>query len=167
MKAAGLVVVFTAAALILLALLLWPRGSSRPVASINGQPDLTNQLATQAKVETPSAASALPPVAPVLDGGRPQEEIVGIGAVLSRPDNDGLLRITKVLPNSPSEAAGLSGPLDIHKIDGISVRGLSLQECVAMLRGAVGTKVRIELSQPSEEGTFEVEITRQRVVISQ
>src|SRR5256885_1762289 len=141
-----LALIVSAAALILLALLLWPRGAPKPLSSIPTLPTVTAQLTTQVKVENPPPAQSIPP-AP--RDGRPHEEIVGIGAVLSRNAQDGPLRITKVLPNSPSEAAGLSGPLEIHKIDGISVRGLSLQECVAMLRGAAGTKVSFGLSKTS------------------
>ena len=125
---------------------------------------------TEAVVAAPPQVAVTPPPTPppvsAPQAIRPQEEIVGIGAVLSKPDpeNDAV-QITGVLPNSPAEAAGLFAPLVIYKIDGISLKGLSLQECVGMVRGVAGTQVQLEVGKPSENGTFEVEVTRQRVVV--
>lgn len=153
------------ASLILLALLLRSRSSPKPVSSVT-PPAVTNQPTILTKIENPAPASAFPPPAPVPEDGAPRDEIVGIGAVLSRPDaENGVVQITKVLPNSPAEAAGLFGPLNIYKVDGISLHGVSLQQCVAMLRGAIGTKVRLELGRPFEEEKFQVEVTRQRVIV--
>jgi len=107
-----------------------------------------------------------PPPLPAPQPFQPTTEIVGIGAVLSKPDaENGAVQITGILPNSPAEAAGLFAPLNIYKVDGISLKGLSLQECVGMLRGAAGTQVQLEVGKPSENGTFEVEVTRQRVAV--
>ncbi len=133
-------------------------------------PAQTTAVKTQIVSNVPIRVTVTPPTPPSVPGPEPfqppPEEIVGIGAVLSRPNvENGVVQITRVLPNSPAEAAGLFGPLNIYKVDGISLQGLSLQECVGMLRGAAGTQVQLEVGKPSENGTFEVEVTRQRVVL--
>ena len=125
---------------------------------------VTNKIRTVTRIE--NAPAAFPPSSPAPEGVRPQEEIFGIGAVLSRPNTeDGVVQITRVLPNSPAEAAGLFGPLNIYKVDGVSLSGRSLQDSVAMLRGPAGTRVRLEVGKPLQEETFEVEVTRQRVIV--
>jgi C-terminal processing protease CtpA/Prc len=99
----------------------------------------------------------------------PSEEIVGIGAVLAQkgPDADnGWVEIRGVLPDSPAALAGLSPPLIIHKVDNVSVEGMRLAECVQLVRGPIGSRIRLELSKPTEEGRFTVELTRDRVKVS-
>src|SRR5687767_12958334 len=76
---------------------------------------------------------------------QPTDEVFGIGAVIKRDDNTGENMITGVVPNSPAAAAGLAGDFIIRKIDDTLADGMSLQECVNLVRGPAGTKVRLEL----------------------
>jgi tRNA A-37 threonylcarbamoyl transferase component Bud32 len=88
--------------------------------------------------------------------------ITGIGVALALEAQT--LRIMKVLPNSPAAKAGLSAGLVVQKIDGISTAGKRLEDCVGMLRGTPGSKVRVELVDTANSKTNTVELTRDRVL---
>ena len=93
-------------------------------------------------------------------------EIVGIGMALDADKATGMVRITSVYPKSPAGKAGLTAGLVIQKINGVSVEGKSLQECLGMIGGQAGTKVRFEIFNPERKGTNTVELTRQKFVTS-
>jgi len=100
---------------------------------------------------------------PGVRGARPLREVVGIGAVIHRDANTGANMITGVVPNSPAAAAGLAGDFIIRKIDDTLTDGMSLQECVNLVRGPEGTKVRLELFDLDANETKIVELTRQKL----
>lgn len=93
-------------------------------------------------------------------------EIVGTGIALDADKETGLLRITTVYPKSPAGLAGLSAGLLIRKINDVSVEGKTIQECLGMIGGQAGTKVRFELINPAQQETNTVELTRQKFVTS-
>jgi len=90
------------------------------------------------------------------------EELVGIGARLDFDSATRALKITKVFPNSPASQAGLLPELIVQKVDGVSTAGKSLAECLGLIRGKAGTKVRLELVNPKRNETNTVELTRQK-----
>jgi C-terminal processing protease CtpA/Prc len=69
-------------------------------------------------------------------------------------------------PNSPAGRAGLSAEFLIRKIDGISVEGKSLPECLGMISGPADTKVELEIFNSERNETSTIELTRQRFVTS-
>jgi len=93
-------------------------------------------------------------------------EIVGIGTGLASDEKTRLLHITQILPKSPAAQAGLSAGLLIQRVNGIPVEGKSLDECMNLIRGPVGTKVRLEIINPAREQTNTVELTRQKFLTS-
>lgn len=97
-------------------------------------------------------------------GPRSQEEVVGIGTVL-RTDNAGAIMITGVVPNSPAAAAGLAGNFLVRKIDGVATDGMKLAEAVNLVRGAVGSKVRLELFDLDANEAKTIELTRQKFAL--
>jgi CubicO group peptidase (beta-lactamase class C family) len=110
----------------------------------------------------------------ILEGGRltPQtasvlfagssEELVGIGARLDFDATTHALTITKIFPGSPASRAGLSSGLIVQKVDEISTANKSMTECLGLIRGKAGTKVRLELFSPMQNETNLVEIARQK-----
>ena len=95
----------------------------------------------------------------------PAEEIVGIGAML-RYDNDaGLPVVMNAIPGSPAERAGLKAGLFIQKVGDTSLAGMPLAECIALIRGPVGTKIRLELLDPQQNTVVPVELVRERVQV--
>jgi CubicO group peptidase (beta-lactamase class C family) len=89
-------------------------------------------------------------------------EIVGLGFALDTDEKSGLPRLMSIYPRSPAGKAGLSVGLVILKINGAPVEGKSLQECLRMMSGALGTKVRIDLSDPQRNETKTVELVREK-----
>jgi C-terminal processing protease CtpA/Prc len=111
--------------------------------------------------------AAVPPPAAPAAKALVEQEIVGIGAILKTDSDTGLARIMGALPNSPAAKAGLSPGMLIQKIDDTWTDGLGLQECVGLIRGTVGTKLRLEVWDPEEDVTNAVELTRERVAVPQ
>lgn len=91
-----------------------------------------------------------------------KKELVGIGARLDFDAATHALEITKVFPDSPASRAGLSSGLIVQGVDGFSTAGKSLTECLGLIRGKAGTKVRLELLSPTRHETNSVEIIRQK-----
>ena len=89
--------------------------------------------------------------------------VVGIGAGLAIDEQTQQLKITIVYPNSPAAQAGLPVGFVIQKIDGVATADKSLAECVNLIRGTAGTKVRLELVDPNKSETNTVELTRQKI----
>jgi CubicO group peptidase (beta-lactamase class C family) len=91
-------------------------------------------------------------------------EIVGIGIALDLDKVTGMVRITSVYPKSPAGQAGLTSGLLIQKINGVALEGKSIQECLGLMGGPVGTKVRFEILNAERKETNTVELTRQKFV---
>ena len=92
-------------------------------------------------------------------------EPVGIGASLELDQTTHLLRITRIISNTPAFYAGLSAGLMIQRIDDIATTSKTLAENVNLLRGKAGTKVRLELINSDQNTTNTVELTRQKFVL--
>jgi CubicO group peptidase (beta-lactamase class C family) len=93
-------------------------------------------------------------------------EIVGIGIALGVDQPTGMVRITSVYPKSPAGRAGLTAGLLIRSINGITVEGKSVQECMGLMGGPEGAKVQFELLNPARKEANTVELTRQKFVTS-
>lgn len=93
----------------------------------------------------------------------PAGEAVGVGVGLALDSTNHAVRITQVVSNSPAAQAGLSTGLIVKKIDGTLVAGKDLLECVGLIRGTAGTKVRLELLNPDRSETNIVELIRQKI----
>jgi CubicO group peptidase (beta-lactamase class C family) len=89
-------------------------------------------------------------------------EVVGIGIALDTDEKSGTARIATVFPKSPAGEAGLSSGLLLRSIAGVSVAGKSLKECLSLMGGPPGGKVRLELFDPGRNETRTVELTRQK-----
>ena len=113
-------------------------------------------------IPAPEVPLALPNVRLETLPSRPAE-VVGIGARIKADPNTGALMIYGALPNSPAAAAGLAGEFVIRKIDNVLTEGMKLQECVKLIRGVAGTKVRLELFNVDANEAMTVELTRQKL----
>jgi carboxyl-terminal processing protease len=90
-----------------------------------------------------------------------EERFAGIGIQAAVRHN--ALTVIHVIPDSPASMAGLSEGLIIQKIDGAETAGKSLKESVELMRGKVGTKVRLELVDRTHSKTNNVVLTRAEV----
>jgi len=99
-------------------------------------------------------------------GTRMVLELAGIGASLGVDKDTQLLQITKVFPKSPAFNAGLTNGLLIQKINDQSTIGKTPEACVQLIRGPVGSNVRLEIINPTRNETNTVELTRQKFTTS-
>jgi S1-C subfamily serine protease len=93
----------------------------------------------------------------------PVEEIVGIGAMLRFDNDTGQLVVMNTIPGSPAERAGLREGMLIQKVNDTLLAGVPLAECIALIRGPVGSKVRLEVLDPQKNAVIPVELIRERV----
>jgi C-terminal processing protease CtpA/Prc len=95
-------------------------------------------------------------------GSHAQERVTGVGVALGVEADT--IKIMKVLTNTPASKAGLAPDLVVRKIDGTATDGKLLKECVDMLRGGLGTKVKLELVDTANSKTNTVKLTRERIL---
>lgn len=112
------------------------------------------------EVSASGATGLVIDLAPVPDGGTPELELVGIGAVL-KADLD-LLLIDGLVPGGGAERAGLRTGERLVSIDGTNVVTLGFAGSIERLRGAEDTNVVVEVRDASEL-TRRVVVTRRRV----
>ena len=85
--------------------------------------------------------------------------VVGIGITMTIVEDIPL--ITRVFASSPAENAGLKQGDIIHKIDGMSVKGKTLDEIADLTKGKAGTKVTYEVLRDNK--SMVMEMTRESV----
>jgi beta-lactamase regulating signal transducer with metallopeptidase domain len=87
------------------------------------------------------------------------EKDYGIGIAIEKAD--GLIRIVKVLPDTPASGSSFRRGDIIKAIDGLSTEGMSSNEVVARITGPKGTKVTLTVKSHSQDITMEETFTRQ------
>ncbi len=90
------------------------------------------------------------------------QNITGIGATLSASDKGPTIAGT--VPNSPAAKAGLTPGSIITQIDGKPTAGVLLEDCINLIRGAEGTEVRLEITDP-RDGSSRVVVLKRAVVV--
>ena len=91
------------------------------------------------------------------------EAVGGIGLVLAPEKETQSVKILRVLPDSPAAKAGLVAGSVLHKIGDTVVDGKPVTNCVALIRGPVGTRLTLEVIDPDAHATNRVELTRARI----
>ncbi|MFD3761667.1 S41 family peptidase [Streptomyces sp. NPDC058622] len=76
----------------------------------------------------------------------------GVGLWAERV-RDGLIEVDKVQPDSPAARAGLRAGDRLLSVDGHAVTGLAVNDVIALLRGAAGTPVVLNLSRDGADLT--------------
>ncbi len=71
--------------------------------------------------------------------------------------------IQEVVANTPAAEAGITRGLMVSKVDGVSMEGKPLVECVNLIRGPAGTPVQLELVTPDGSRTNTMELTRRKL----
>src|SRR5262244_3943553 len=86
-------------------------------------------------------------------------EFGGLGIEVTM--EEGLVKVVAPIDDTPAAKAGiLSGDL-ISQIDDEAVLGLSLEQAVAKMKGAVNTKTRLKIIRKGKDAPFDVAITRE------
>ena len=89
----------------------------------------------------------------------------GVGAVIYKPDIDGYVTINEPYQNSPAHKAGLVCGDEVMEIDGVSVIGLTTQECSDRMRGNPGSKLVLKVKKLRTGEVLDVNIVRERIHI--
>lgn len=87
----------------------------------------------------------------------------GIGALVDT--NGKLLTITKPIPGSPAEKAGLQSGDQVIALDGQDVTGLLPEAVREKVLGPEGTTVTLTIQRPAQDAPFDVKITRAVIVV--
>ncbi|HUC91608.1 MAG TPA: S41 family peptidase [Paenibacillus sp.] len=91
------------------------------------------------------------------------DQIVGIGVEIRQ--EDGEFVINTAFKGAPAELAGLLKDDVITAVDGVSMRGKTLNELVKLTRGKEGTKVKITVARAGLAEPFDVTLIRKPVPI--
>ena len=89
-------------------------------------------------------------------------EFVGVGIALRADTRTHAAVIQQIIPNSPAAEAGITNGLFVSKVDGVSVAGKPLAECVKLIRGPAGSTVQLELVTSDRSQTNTFELTRRK-----
>ncbi len=87
----------------------------------------------------------------------------GIGAYIGMDTDVGMARISKVMEGSPAEADGVLAGDYIYKVDDEYVKGLTLEEVIAKVKGPEGTVVKLTMLRENTADPVELEVTRQKI----
>ena len=90
-------------------------------------------------------------------------EFSGIGIEISKPK--GILTVSSLLPDTPAYKSGLDAGDVIEAVDGIETKDMTLTCAVRKITGPRGTKVKLTIKRPGEEGTNDIVITRGKIVV--
>lgn len=98
-----------------------------------------------------------------------QQEFAGIGALVEQPEEDEPARVITPLAGSPALAAGLLPGDEIIAVGAVDTRGKKLSEVVELLRGPIGSVVRVRIRRDAKEDQEAVErvieVTRGNIVV--
>ena len=70
---------------------------------------------------------------------------VGIGALVTRNEKNGIISIVRVFDGSPAKEAGMKKGDYIAQVNGKDVTGKALDSVVSMIKGEAGTKVKVKI----------------------
>ena len=87
----------------------------------------------------------------------------GIGAYVDTTGK--LLTITRAIPNSPAEKAGLQQGDQIIAVNGQDVTGMIPEAVRQKVLGPEGTTVKLTIQRPGQNAPFDVQITRKTIVV--
>ncbi len=85
---------------------------------------------------------------------------VGIGALMTIDANDYSIIVNTVYENSPAAASGLKPGDKLIEVEGKKVNYDNYADAVDMVRGKAGTAVKLKLFRPSDNTTYEADVTR-------
>lgn len=89
-------------------------------------------------------------------------ELSGIGIRMGVNDQTKSLMVVEPIENSPAAKADIKAGDGIVAINGKPTKGMSLEEASSLIRGEVGTPVKLQMSREGR-GLFEVSLTRAQI----
>jgi carboxyl-terminal processing protease len=74
--------------------------------------------------------------------------------------DDGLVKVVSPIDDTPAARAGIKTADFIAAIDGTPIQGLSLDDAIAKMRGAPGSKITLTILRPGTKKPFDVALVR-------
>jgi carboxyl-terminal processing protease len=90
-------------------------------------------------------------------------EFTGIGIEIGR--QNGQLTVSSLLPDTPAYSSQLDVGDVIEKVDGMATKDVPLSCAVSRIKGPAGTKVTLTIKRPGKEKTFDIVLTRAKIVV--
>jgi len=87
----------------------------------------------------------------------------GLGILVT--SKDGLLTVVRTYPDTPAKMKGISEGDIILKINDQRTSGWDLETAVGLMRGPVGSKIKLTLARKDDPAVRDVEITREQISI--
>ncbi|GGC08575.1 peptidase S41 [Marinobacterium zhoushanense] len=78
---------------------------------------------------------------------------------------DGFVRVIAPIDDTPAQRAGIRAGDLIIKIDDTPMQGLGLNEAVEMMRGEIGSEIRLTIVRDGIEKPFEVKLVRDAIKV--
>lgn len=94
-----------------------------------------------------------------LDGG----SFAGTGIVIQQDPDTKYIDVSNVVPDGPADKAGVQQDDVITAIDGVSTKGLTLDQASAHLRGKAGSQVQLTIQRDGKVLPQPVSITRAEI----
>ena len=90
-------------------------------------------------------------------------EFTGIGVEISK--EDGSLKAVSLVPDTPAYNSGIDAGDIIDAVNGENTKDMTITCAVSKITGPAGTKVKLTIRRPSEERTWDLEITRAKIIV--
>ena len=90
-------------------------------------------------------------------------EFGGLGIEVTM--EDGIVKVITPIDDTPAFKAGIKSGDLIIKIDSSSVKGLSLNKAVDLMRGKVGSPILLTIVRKGESGPIEIKIIRAKIKV--
>jgi len=87
----------------------------------------------------------------------------GVGVQIQM--EDGLIKVVTPIDGTPAAKAGIKSGDRIGAVDGVSIVGMSQDESIDKMRGAVGSKVTLTIIREGEKKPFDVTLIRSNVQV--
>jgi carboxyl-terminal processing protease len=88
-------------------------------------------------------------------------EFGGVGVEIGMGDN--FLRVISPIDDTPASRAGLKPGDLVIRIDGDSVKGMSLSEAVERMRGEIGSRIELTIMREGRDKPFDVQLVREKI----
>src|SRR5260221_11957519 len=78
---------------------------------------------------------------------------------------DGIVKVTSPMDGTPAAKAGILANDQIIAIDGESIQGISLNDAVDKMRGAINTPITLTIQRKDVDKPFDVKMVRSEITI--
>jgi len=90
----------------------------------------------------------------------------GIGITVTKDDESDFIKVISPIEDTPGDRAGIQPNDLIIGVNGNTLKGVSLEDAVKLMRGEVGTKLRLSIQRKGVPDSIEVDIVREIIEVN-